>query len=343
MPLELVATAPRTPVLREYEERALNPNEVRVKSEYGAFKHGTELIEYRGESPFVREDYDGEWQMFVERKTERSRFPMGLGNMTVGIVTEIGGEVSKLKVGDRVYRHTGFREMHVWSENTPKLPDGMSWEAMTCHDPLSFAIAALRDGQVRLGDAVAVFGLGAIGLMIAQCARLQGAELVVVVDPILKRRELALKHGADEALDPTACDAGAELRKLTNKRGVDVSIEVSGNYRAMQQAIRGVAFGGNVVAVAYPSECKGGLNFGREAHFNIPNLIFARGCSDPNRDHPRWSWRRLEETAWRMLENGMMNTEGIVDPIIPFAESAEGFKHYADEHPEDSVKLGVKF
>ncbi|MBM3216233.1 zinc-binding dehydrogenase [Candidatus Poribacteria bacterium] len=342
MPLELVATAPRTPILREYPEGELGAREVRVQSEHGAFKHGTELIEYRGESPFADSRYDSEWQIFVPTE-KTTRFPMSLGNMTIGVVTEVGRDVTLLKPGDRVYRHCGMRETHVWAETVPKLPDGMSWQAATCHDPLSFAIAALRDGHVRLGDHVAVFGLGAIGLLIAQCARLQGAASVVVVDPIELRRDLAIRQGAGAAIDPTTSDAGAEIRKHVGKRGADVCFEVSGNYTAMQHAIRGVAFGGNVVAVAYPGECRGGLNFGREAHFNIPNLIFARGCSDPNRDHPRWSWRRLEETAWRMLLDGAFDTDGIVYPIVPFEESADAFRDLVDQHPERSIKLGVKF
>jgi threonine dehydrogenase-like Zn-dependent dehydrogenase len=342
MPLELVAVAPRTPVLREYAERELGPKDVRVRSEYAAFKHGTELLEYRGESPFAHSRYDGEWQMFVEAKEAR-RFPMGLGNMTIGVVTELGAEVTRLKVGDRVFRHSGLRETHVWGESAERLPEGMSWQAAVCWDPLPFALAALRDGHVRLGDNVAVFGLGAIGLLTAQGARRQGAEQVIVVDPIEMRRDLALRQGADAAVDPATQDAGAEIRRLTGKRGADVCLEVSGNYNALQHAIRGVAFGGNVVAVAYPGECRGGLNFGEEAHFNIPNLIFARGCSDPNRDHPRWSWRRLEETAWRMLEHGAFQTEGIVHPVVPFRESAEAFRELVDEHPERSIKLGVEF
>lgn len=342
MPLELVAVAPRTPVLREYPERELGPKEVRVRSQFGAFKHGTELLEYRGESPFLDSQYDPEWQMFRGVPSQQ-RFPMSLGNMVVGEVVEVGSEVTRLKVGDVVFRHASLRETHVWPETVPKLPEGMAWQTVVCWDPLGFALAALRDGHVRLGDHVAVFGLGAIGLLIAQGARKQGAEEVIVVDPIAIRRELALKQGASVALDPAKCDAGAEIRRLTHKRGADVCFEVSGNYAALHQAIRGVAFGGNVVAVAYPGECKGGLNFGKEAHFNIPNLIFARGCSDPNRDHPRWSWARLEETAWRMLLHGWFQTEEIVYPVVPFAESARAFKELVDEHPEKSIKLGVQF
>jgi threonine dehydrogenase-like Zn-dependent dehydrogenase len=200
----------------------------------------------------------------------------------------------------------------------------------------------VRDGQVRLGDNVAVFGIGAIGLLIVQCAKQQGAQMVVAVDPLEKRCQLALQYGADAALDPRKCDVGAEIRKLTNKRGADVCLEVSGSYHALHHAIRGVAFGGNVVAVAYPKECKGGLDLGREAHFNRPNLLFARGCSDPNREHPRWNWQRIEQTAWRMLSEGRFQTDEMLDPVVPFDKAAEAWQA-VDRAPENSIKLGVRF
>ncbi|MDP6117930.1 MAG: zinc-binding alcohol dehydrogenase [Planctomycetota bacterium] len=342
MPRQLLATAVRTPEYQEYEIPDLQPNQVRVKAEFGAFKHGTEMIEYRGMSPFKDSTFDREWGMFVEVE-EASRFPQGLGNQIVGEVTEVGSDVATIKVGDRVNSHGSLKEICTFNEaGIMVLPDSMSWQASVCFDPLCFAVTAVRDGQVRLGDNVAVFGMGAIGLMIVQCAKQQGAERVIAFDPIPRRRELALKLGADEALDSSQCDAGREVRAFTEKKGADVCLEVSGNYHAMHHAIRGVAFGGNVVAVAYPKACTGGIDFGREAHFNRPNLIFARGCSDPNREHPRWSWQRLEETSWRMLCDGRFQTDDIVDPIVPFDEALEAWKQ-VDEAPQNSIKLGVKF
>lgn len=342
MPRELIATDVRKPGYREYPDPECGQDQVVVKSQFGVFKHGSELIEYRGESPSKDSNYDNEWQMFVKADNP-VRFPKNLGNMIVGEVVEVGAEVETVKVGDRVTAHSSIKEVCVWNEaRVRQLPDDMPWQAAGCFDPLCFAIAAVRDGHVRMGDHVAVFGMGAIGLVIAQCARLQGAEQVIVIDPIASRCELALKYGADAAIDPINSDAGAEIRKLTDKKGADVCIEVSGNYNAMHHSIRGVAFGGNVVAVAYPRACTGGIDFGREAHFNRPNLIFARGCSDPNRDHPRWSWKRLEETAWRWLCAGKIQTEEIVQPVVPFDQAADAWRE-VDEAPQNSVKLGVSF
>ncbi|MCD6505087.1 zinc-binding alcohol dehydrogenase [Candidatus Poribacteria bacterium] len=324
MPKELVALEPGKPVLREYEDGPVPEGHIRVKVEFGAPKHGTELTLYHG--------------------LRGARFPMGLGNMCVGRVVELGEGVGDLSIGDRVAGYGHLRETHTWrADGVWKLSERMTWKEAVCFDPAQFALAGVRDGQVRLGDCVAVFGLGAIGQMAVQMARAAGAIFVAAVDPIELRREVALQNGADMVLDPTSQNVGEELKRATGGRGVDVVIETSGNYEALNHAFRGLAFGGNVAYVGWSKECKGGLDFGEVAHFTIPNLIFARACSDPNRDHPRWSFARIMDTCWEMLAEGHFNCEDVVQPVVPFSESAEAYKEFVELHPERSVKLGVTF
>jgi len=324
MPKELVALEPGKPALREYEDGPVPEGHIRVKVEFGAPKHGTELTLYHG--------------------LRGARFPMGLGNMCVGRVVEPGEGVENLSIGDRVAGYGHLRETHTWrADGVWKLSERMTWKEAVCFDPAQFALAGIRDGQVRLGDCVAVFGLGAIGQMAVQMARAAGALFVAAVDPIELRREVALQNGADMVLDTTSQNEGEELKRATGGRGVDVVVETSGNYEALNHAFRGLAFGGNVAYVGWSKECKGGLDFGEVAHFTIPNLIFARACSDPNRDHPRWSFARIMDTCWRMLAEGRFNCEDIVQPVVPFSESAEAYKEFVELHPERSVKLGVTF
>ena len=117
-----------------------------------------------------------------------------------------------------------------------------------------------------------LFGLGAIGLMLIQLAKLSGAHPILGIDPLANRREAAKACGADAVIDPTSDDAGLLLKKKTANRGVDVAIDYSGSVHAMQAALRGVAFGGNVVAGAFPQGALRGsqlhLDLGAEAHMN---------------------------------------------------------------------------
>ena len=263
--------------------------------------------------------------------------------MFVGVVTETGEGVEDLAPGDRVLGYGSFREVHtVKAARTWRMPPGLSWKSAVCLDPADFAMAAVRDGCVRVGDAVAVFGMGAIGLMAVQTVKLAGGHPVIAVEPLAKRREAALASGADIVLDPGACDAGLEIRLATGKRGVDVAIEYSGSVQALQAAIRGVAFGGNVVAGAFPAPYGPGLDLGAEAHMNVPNVIFSRACSEPNREHPRWDESRIYATCWRLICEGKLSGEEIVTPVVPFEDLVTEYPRIATD-PDLSIKLGAEF
>jgi len=343
MPRELVAIAPRQPVIREYKEPRLGPDQVRIVSEFSAPKHGTEIGMYRDTSPLTARRYDDEMQLFREGENLPPRFPRPLGNMSIGAITEAGSAVKRFKAGDRVFGHLPIRETHTVSEDkVEKVPEGMSPESIVYWDPAEFALGAVRDADVRLGERVAIFGLGAIGLMTVQMAKLSGAILVIAVDPIPLRRELALKHGADIAFDPKAVDAGVEIKLATGKKGVDVAIEASGSYQALHEAIRSTHLGGLVVPLAfYQGEAKG-LRLGEEWHINRITMRSSRSISDPNRDHPMWDSERIKEVSFQLLKEGRLSVEGLIRPVVKFEESAEAYK-LIDEHPEEVIKLGVVY
>lgn len=91
-----------------------------------------------------------------------------------------------------------------------------------------------------------------------------------------------------------------------------------------------------------PGGRSGGLNLGREAHFNQPNIIISRACSEPNREYPRWSFERICDTCWDMLAKGLLKCENIVDPVVSIDEAADTYMSI-DRNPASSVKMGVQF
>ena len=348
MPRELVAVAVRTPVLREYADEPLRAGEIRVRTLFGAPKHGTELHIYRGDQLPDGHYWDGEQRLVLSREAAGSDFPQLLGNIAVGVVMEVGAGVEGIAVGNRVAGYGPLRETQRWVWNRSvypgvrQMPPAMTWQAAVCLDPVTVALGGVRDGKVRLGDRVAVFGLGAIGLMAVQLARLAGASQVVAVDPIASRRAVALETGADLALDPVHDDAGLAIRRATDNAGVDVAIETSGAAQGLHHALRGLAFGGTVAVLAVFNEFRGGLNLGHESHRNRPVLVFPRAESEPHYDHPRWDNQRLADAAWELLAAGRLKCEPVVQPVVSFEDVLEAYRAI-DEHPERSIKLGVRF
>jgi threonine dehydrogenase-like Zn-dependent dehydrogenase len=347
MPQRLIAKEPRVCTYESYEDIPLRVNEVRVQTEYASPKHGSELPAFSGDSPHLNENYDKEWTAFLPKALDSAGFSAHIpGNQFVGIVTEIGSEVTRFAIGDRVCGYGAIAQTQVLSEDHRNLfavPESMSWKNAVCYDPAQYALSAIRDGQVRLGDRVAVFGLGAIGALAVQMAKLAGASFVAAIDPLDRRRLAALQTGADLAIDPLSEDAGLRLKQETSKLGVDVVIDTSAHPTALQAALRGIAWSGNIVYAGWARPFAAGLDLGKEAHFNLPNLIFSRAVSEPGRDHPRWTFRRIELTCWDMLQGKALDCESIVDPVVPFLQSAAAYERYVDRHPEESVKMGVAF
>ena len=265
----------------------------------------------------------------------------------MGTITEIGADVTEYAVGDRVCSYGPIKETQIVNAvdnyKLRKMSKDASAKNAVCYDPAQFALAGVRDANVRPGDNVVVVGLGAIGMIALQMCVKLGAAVVIGVDPIEKRRNVALKLGADYVLDSTACDAGLEIKRLTDKMGADAIIETSGNVHALQASIKGLAYNGTIAYVAFAKPFPAGLWLGQEGHFNQGKIVFSRACSEPLPEYPRWTRKRIEDVVWNMLMGGYLNCEDIIDPIVPFEESAEGFMKYVDQDPELSIKMGVTF
>ncbi|WP_436876545.1 zinc-dependent alcohol dehydrogenase [Siccibacter turicensis] len=347
---KLIATQPRVAALVEYQDRSVAEHEVKIRVRFGAPKHGTEVVDFRAASPFIDEEFNSEWQLFCPRPDGAARgIEFGkfqLGNMVVGEIVEKGSAVTDYQLGDRVCTYGPLQEtVIVNGVDNYKLrimPQDAAWQNAVCYDPAQFAMSGVRDANVRVGDYVVVIGLGAIGQIAVQLAKKAGASVVIGVDPIAHRCDIARRHGADFCLNPVGTDVGLEIKTLTGKQGADVIIETSGHSDALQSALRGLAYGGTISYVAFAKPFTS-LNFGREAHFNNAKIVFSRACSEPNPDYPRWSRKRIENTCWELLMNGYLSCEDLIDPVVTFASSPESYMKYVDQHPELSIKMGVTF
>ena len=340
----LICPEYRTITLQDYElPDSLAPDEVLLQNTHGAEKHGT-MEAYVSKHGNSRGAWDQERLLHTSGQGVGWAYPIPLGNMQVGIVKRIGTAVSRYRVGDRVVAFRGFEPMSVIPESEGwKITPDTNWKSATLLDPATFALAALRDSGTRIGDATAIFSLGAIGLTAVILAKLIGCHPVVAIDPIAKRRDVARSLGADVVLDPCGLDVGAKLRDLTAGRGVDTVIEYSGSVPALNAALRGIAFGGTIACGAFPAPYAAGLDFGGEAHMNRPNIVFSRTESDPNRDHPRWDNQRVRLTVLRLILEGVIDGEAIIDPVVPFSPKLATTYRTVMADKENAVKMGLSY
>ena len=129
--------------------------------------------------------------------------------------------------------------------NLARIPDALAdEEVLMVPDIASTGIAGAEAGGVRVGDAVAVFAQGPIGLCATLGASIRGASTIVGVDPLPTRRAMSLRFGATHTLDPGAGDVAARLKQMTGGRGVDVAIEALGRQETFEAALRSIRPGG---------------------------------------------------------------------------------------------------
>ncbi len=209
--------------------------------------------------------------------------PVVLGHELAGTVVEVGTDVKKLKVGDRVAvdpnsycgachycrigkkqlcthlyavgvnRDGGFAEYcHVPEEQCYLLAENIPLEYGAMAEPLACCIHGIDRAEIRLGDTVLVIGGGAIGLMMAQLAKLSGASMVIVSEPVELRRKIALQIGADAVIDPVNEDLKSRISELTGIDGTDVVIECVGNTVATAQAFEATKRGTTVLLFSVP-------------------------------------------------------------------------------------------
>jgi threonine dehydrogenase-like Zn-dependent dehydrogenase len=154
--------------------------------------------------------------------------------------------------------------------NLAPVPEGLTDEqVLMCPDIMSTGFSGAESGKVRIGDTVAVFAQGPIGLCATAGARLSGATTIIGVDTVAERLNVARKLGADHVVDFRKADPVEEILRITNGRGVDVAIEALGTQGTFEACLRVLRPGGTLSSLGvYSTDLK------------IPLGAFAAGLGD---------------------------------------------------------------
>lgn len=350
MPKELILNSPRQLAIADYEDRALGPDDVRAEAILSGISHGTEMNLYSGNSPFEDRYFDPDLRLFLPRSEGKTAGPNRIGYEWVGRVTEVGAAVVRFEEGDLVHLPFHHSQMHIFKVGqqtmvgkiTP-LPQGIEPEAAIFLALAGVALQAIHDAHIKVGDRVAIFGMGAIGLLGVQLAKLNGAAWVDAIDPLPARREWAERLGADQTYDPSAGDVAYAIKSSSPEHGADIAIEMSGNYAALNEAIRVVRKAGTVVAAGFYRGGGTPLQLGAEWHHNRVTMVSSMGVWEcPHRDHPLWNRARVHETATRLLQRGQLQTDGLISHRIPFEQAADAYT-LIETHPEDVLKVVLTY
>jgi 2-desacetyl-2-hydroxyethyl bacteriochlorophyllide A dehydrogenase len=302
----------------------LQPGCVRVRTIYSGVSTGTELTAYRGTNPYLSRKWDAERRLFLDGSTHA--YPLsGWGYQEVGEVVEAAPDVAEPLVGQVVWGVWGHRAEAILPAAKligHVLPPGA--------DPLggvfarvgAIALNAVHAADVHLGDQVAIFGQGVIGLLATRLAVLSGAR-VVAADAIPGRLELARRYGASETFDVRA----GSVAEFTRKRieGADIAIELSGSHQGLHEAIRTVRKGGRVVAAGFYQGDGTGLRLGEEFHHNQVQLVSSQIGGVASWLSHRWDTERLQLTFMELVHRGEVAVRELVTHVMPVEAAAEAF------------------
>ncbi|MFI9823296.1 zinc-binding alcohol dehydrogenase [Streptomyces sp. NPDC052013] len=341
-------TGPRQVEVAEHESLPLPAGHLRVRTRFSGISAGTELTAYRGTNPYLTRTWDAEARLFREGAAGMEYPVAGWGYSEVGEVTEVSPELAGTPgmpaVGDVVWGIWGHRSEGIVPAERMighTLPDGLEPLAGAFARVGAIAYNAVLAAGINLGEDVAVFGQGVIGLLTTRLAQLSGAT-VTAVDALDGRLEWALKYGAAHALNARTDEVAERIREATGGRGADTAIEISGVYPALHTALRSVAVDGRVVASGFYQGDGIGLRLGDEFHHNRVQLICSQIGGVPPHLAGRWTVERLQRTFLDLVAAGRVDVTSLVSHVVPVGEAADAYV-LLDERPADALQVVLEF
>ena len=350
-------------VVAEAPEPVVVPHHVLVNPVYSLISSGTEsasihegIIKEVAENPSqLRKVWDGLKAMgpLATLAEVRAKFQeyATLGYAGAGIISERHPTVTEFKIGDRVAyggEGTGHGETILASRNLiVRVPDEVPFQ-QACFTTLgSIALNSIRISEVGVGDVVAVIGLGLVGQLVAQLARLQGAR-VIGIDLRSDRVELARKSGVDHGLDGGVSIAD-EVSAITNGLGADCVIVAAASKSSApcKLALDICRDRGTIVIVgAVEMEFPWGEMYMKEIKL-LMSRAYGPGSYDPEyevrgRDYPiayvRWTEKRNMEEFLRLVALGRVDLQPLITHEFSLEDAPQAYRTVMDA---TSSSLGV--
>ena len=343
----LVYNGPGDLHIAQEKDFAIRDDEIRVKTLYSGISHGTEMNVYRNLVPQFSKYQDPETKLLLisDEQHKAWKYPIRscdpdvwcLGYSNIGEVVETGKLVKEFKIGDLVFSASPHQTQVVKkAKEFLKLPKDIDPKKAVVLFNLKTTYTAILDAKIKLGDVVVISGLGLLGQLCAQMARMSGASKVYGIDVFENRRKAALDNGCDEVFDPTEIkDIALEIRKRTKNRGADVVMEVSGNSYALNEAIRIAAPDTNVIVVSwYQNEAKG-LFLGDEFHHNRIGIKQSQSDHVAPEFSNMYSNERRQETLLMILKR--LKLDNLLQ-IVKYEDAPEAYKRI-DKHPDTVIQV----
>jgi len=321
-------------LIREYCPTP-GPGQVLVATSRSLISTGTELTVYtRNFAPGTHWD---NW----------ATYPFLSGYLSAGRVIALGAGVTNWALGDRIAsraNHTSHVLIDVSDptrSNDPasgdctpanrgiRIPENVPDEAACWMGLGKIVQVGVRAAEHILGDVVVVIGLGLLGQLTVQYARLCGAARIIAVDTAPLRLNLARAHGATDVICGTATEAAAEIRALAAKHGIDgadVVYDVTGHPSVLAQALPLARRFGKVVLLGDPGD-PSRQTLTPDVITRGVRIVAAHDGHPPQMPNPwvRWSSEQMSEQVLAWISQGDLRTASLVTHRFAPEQATEAY------------------
>jgi 2-desacetyl-2-hydroxyethyl bacteriochlorophyllide A dehydrogenase len=332
--------APNQVSVKEMALAEPGPDQVLVQTLISAISAGTEMLFYRGEVP-----EDMLLDETIPSLSKKLEYPLKYGYAVVGKVVEVGKDVSDDWKGKLVFAFNPHESHFVISaKELIRIPDSLSPEDSVFLPNMETTVSLLMDGGPLIGEQVVVFGQGVEGLLTTALLSQIPLTRLITLDGYPKRREKSIALGAHMSLDPSESELQQKLydslHSESGYEGADIVYELSGNVKALDQAIAVTGFNGRVVIGSWYGKKQVKLNLGGRFHRSQITMIASQVSAIAPRFKGRWTKSRRLQLALQMIER--VKPPSLITHRFPLDKAAEAYQ-LLDKNPGETLQVVLTY
>ena len=326
--------------VREESLPKIGPEELMLATEISAISPGSEMLVYRGELP-----ENNAQPSSLDSVSGNLSYPVKYGYSTVAKVVDVGSRADAAWRGQRVFAFQPHQSQFVSQpEELLVIPDDVPDEDAIFLPNMETAVNLIMDGQPMLGEQVAVFGQGIVGLLLTSLLSNYPLGDLLTLDNYENRRNASIELGAHHSLAPNESEDLDEIhaacKASSGYPGADLTYELSGHPATLDAAIAITGFYGRIVIGSWYGNRRAEIDLGGKFHRSRIRLIASQVSTITPELSARWDKPRRFQTAWEMLRR--VKPAKLISHRFGLEDAAQAYE-LIDKQPGEVIQVALTY